>query len=110
MLNRCEFIGNVGTDPQIIIVGKDNKKASFRLASTERYTDSKGEKKEKTTWVNVVIWGGLATVAEKFVKKGSKLFIAGKLDNREYTTDEGEKKYITEIVVSELELLDKKED
>lgn len=79
-LNRYECIGHVGQDAEIKAINGDLKVASFSLAVTEKWKDGNGEQKEKTVWINVNAWRGLASVAEKFFKKGTKLYISGKLD------------------------------
>lgn len=112
-MNIATLIGNVGKDPECGVFSNGNKHASFSLATSERWTDkASGEKKEKTQWHQIKVFGPLADVVQKYVKKGSKLGIAGKIENREYEKD-GSKRYITEIVLqgfgAHLELLDRKE-
>ena len=85
----------------------DKKKATFSLATSDYYKNQKGEKVEETQWHNIVIWGNLAEVAEKYLKKGSEIALEGKLVHRVWETN-GEKKYMTEISVNELEMLSKK--
>jgi single-strand DNA-binding protein len=106
--NSVTLIGNLGKDPEVKTFG-ESKKASFSLATNDSFKNAKGEKVEDTQWHNVVIWGSLATVAEKYLKKGSEICVEGKLVHRDYETPEGEKRYITEIVVNDLLMLgDKK--
>lgn len=95
-LNVATLIGNVGKDPEIREVG-DGKVANFSLATSESWTKD-GEKKERTTWHNIVIWGKLAEVVEKYVTKGSKLYIQGAIETRKYEKD-GQDRYVTEIVL-----------
>ena len=85
------------------------KVASFRLATSERYRDRSGELRENTEWHNIVAWRNSADTAEKFVKKGMQLYIEGKLRTRSYTDQTGAKKYTTEIVVDNLQLLTKRD-
>jgi single-strand DNA-binding protein len=85
----------------------DKKKASFSIATSDAYKNQKGEKIEDTQWHNVVIWGKLADVAEKYLKKGNEVAVEGKLVHRDYETDKGEKRHITEINVNDLVLLGK---
>lgn len=106
MLNNCQFIGNVGRDPEIRDVN-GSKVASFSIACTEKWKDKNGERKERTEWVNCSVWGALASIVEQYVTKGSKLYIAGRLETREYEKD-GVKKYATQIVVNTLKMLDGK--
>jgi single-strand DNA-binding protein len=82
-----------------------SKKASFTIATSDSYKNAKGEKIEDTQWHNIVIWGKLADVAGKYLKKGSEVCVEGKLVHRNYETDKGEKRYITEINVNDLVML-----
>ncbi len=104
-LNKCQFIGNLGKDPEVRVIGQDTKVATFSLACSESYTNRAGEKVETTEWINIVIWGKLADVVEKYVHKGDKLYVCGKLMNRSYESQDGTKKYITEIKADELIML-----
>lgn len=99
--NSVQLIGRVGKDPEVKTFG-DKKKAAFSIATTDTYKNAKGEKVEDTQWHNLVIWGKLADVAEKYLKKGNEVAIEGKLVHRVYETDKGEKRYITEINVNDL--------
>ncbi len=106
--NSVTLIGNLGKDPEVKTFG-ESKKASFSLATNDSYKNAKGEKVEDTQWHNIIIWGSLAGVAEKYLKKGSEVCVEGKLVHRDYETPEGEKRHITEIVVNDLLMLgDKK--
>lgn len=102
--NSVQLIGRLGKDPEVKTFG-DKKKASFSIATSDSYKNAKGEKVEDTQWHNVVIWGKLAGVAEKYLRKGQEVAVEGKLVHREYETDKGEKRYITEITVNDLVLL-----
>ena len=107
-VNRVLILGNCGKDPEVRVVG-ENKVASFSVATTEKYKDSKsGEWKENTEWHNIVCWRNTAELAEKYIKKGTQLFIEGKLRTRSWEKD-GEKRYVTEIVADSIQLLGKKE-
>lgn len=108
MVNKCMLIGRVGKDVDIRTT--DNSKvASFTLATSERFKDRNGEVKEQTEWHNIVVWGKLADICEKYVQKGSTLYIEGKIRTRSWDDKDGNKRYTTEILVSSLQLLDKKE-
>jgi single-strand DNA-binding protein len=112
-LNRCEFIGNLGADPDVKTV-KDKKMANLSIACTESWKDQNGEKKERTEWVRVVIWSEpLAKVAEQYLKKGSKVYISGQMQTRKYEKD-GRDVWTTEIVLqgfdSKLLMLDGRRD
>jgi single-strand DNA-binding protein len=105
--NSVQLIGHIGKDPEVKSFGA-KRKASFSIATTDSYKNSKGEKVEDTQWHNIVIWGKLVEIVEKYVKKGSEVAVEGKLIHRVYETDKGEKRYITEISVNDLVLLGKK--
>jgi single-strand DNA-binding protein len=102
--NSVQLIGRLGKDPEVKTFG-DKKKASFSIATSESYKNTKGEKVEDTQWHNVVIWGKLAGIAEKYLKKGQEIAVEGKLVHRDYETDKGEKRHITEITVNDLVML-----
>lgn len=101
--NSVQLIGRLGKDPDVKQYN-DRKKASFSIATTDSYKNQKGEKVEDTQWHNVVIWGKLAGVAEKYLKKGNEVCVEGKLIHRIFETN-GEKRYITEISVNDLVML-----
>lgn len=112
-MNKVILKGNVGQDPRITTFENGGKVAQFTLATTERgYKTQDGRDiPEVTTWHNIIVRRtGLAGVCEQYVKKGSPLLIFGKITNREYTDKVGNKKYITEIAVEEMELLSQKKD
>ena len=106
--NRVQLIGNLGGTPEVKDLDNGNKVARFSVATSEYYTNKKGEKVTDTQWHNIVIWGKLADIAEKYLHKGSQVVIDGKITTRNYTDKEGAKKYFTEIVANELLLIDKK--
>lgn len=95
-LNKVILIGNLGKDPEITVGSNTVKRCSFSLATTETYTDKNGQRVDNTEWHNIVLWGNLAEIAEKFLKKGSPIYLEGKIRNRSYE-DNGVRKYITEI-------------
>lgn len=101
--NSVQLIGHLGKDPEVKEFN-DRKKASFSLATTDNYKNQKGEKVADTQWHNVVIWGKLAGVAEKYLKKGNEVAVEGKLVHRVFEAN-GEKRYVTEISVNDLLLL-----
>jgi len=100
-LNRVQLIGNLGQDPEIRAKQNGDKIATFSMATTDSWNDARsGEKKEKTEWHRVVIFSdGLAGVAEKYLKKGMKVFIEGALQTRKWTDNVGVEKYTTEVVL-----------
>lgn len=101
--NSVQLIGRLGKDPEVKEFS-NSKKASFTIATTDTYKNQKGEKVEDTQWHNIVIWGKLAGVAEKYLRKGQEIAIEGKLIHRAYETN-GAKKYVTEINVNDLVML-----
>jgi len=105
--NKVQLIGNLGNDPEIITLENGTKLAKFSIATNESYKNAKGEKVTDTQWHNIVAWGKLAEISEDFLSKGKEIIVEGKLMNRSYETNEGEKKYITEIKCNELLMLGK---
>lgn len=108
-INKAILIGNVGQEPRVRDVN-GRKVASFTLATTERYTDRNGETRENTEWHNITCWDKLAEVVEKWVQKGSPLYIEGKITTRKWQDQEGNDRYMTEIVANNLQMLGKKSD
>ena len=106
--NRVQLIGNLGAAPEVKNLDNGNKMARFTVATSDKYLNKKGEKVNETQWHNVVIWGKLAGIAEKYLEKGSQVVIDGKLTTRNYTDKEGVKKYFTEIVANEMLMIDNK--
>lgn len=106
--NKVQLIGNLGNAPEIKSIESGKKMARFSIATNENYRNAKGEKVTETTWHNLVAWGKVADLAEKFLQKGTEVVIEGKLINRSYTDKDGNKKYISEIQVNELLLLNGK--
>lgn len=110
-VNRVILIGNLGKDPEIKSLNNGDEVASFRLATSESWRDkASGEKKEKSEWHNIVVFGGLVKIIKSYVKKGSKLYIEGKLTTRKWQDKDGKDRYTTEVVLqgfnSNLQLLD----
>ncbi len=103
--NKVQLIGNLGNDPEIINLESGKKLAKFSLATNESYTNASGQKINKVEWHNLVAWGKTCDIIEKYVTKGKEVAIEGKLTSRSYETKEGEKRYITEVVVNELLML-----
>ncbi|NTW24240.1 MAG: single-stranded DNA-binding protein [Lentimicrobium sp.] len=103
-VNKVILIGNLGKDPEIQNFDKGVKKAAFSLATTETYRNREGQEIEQTEWHNIILWRGLAEVAEKYLKKGSQVYIEGRIRSRSYEKD-GQKRYITEIEGDTLNML-----
>ena len=112
-LNKAMLIGNVGKDPEVRYLDGSNgqaKVATFTLATTERYRDRNGETRENTEWHNIVAWRNTADVVEKFVKKGTQVYIEGRIRTRSWDDQNGNKRYTTEIMADTLQLLGKRKD
>ncbi len=103
--NKIQLIGRIGTDIETRKFDSGNLKASFRMATSETYKDTQGNKQEVTQWHNIIAWGKLAEILEKYTQKGSEIMLEGKLVYRMWETKEGEKKYITEIETRDLRLM-----
>jgi single-strand DNA-binding protein len=103
--NKVQLIGNLGNAPEIKSISGGKKMARFSMATNETYRNAKGEKVTETQWHNIVAWGKVAELAEKYLAKGSEIAIEGKLINRNYTDKDGTKKYITEVQLNELLML-----
>ena len=112
-LNKAMLIGNVGKNPDVRYLDGNSgqaKVATFTLATTERYRDRNGETRENTEWHNIVAWRNTADVVEKFVRKGTQLYIEGRIRTRSWDDQNGNKRYTTEIMADTLQLLGKKSD
>lgn len=110
MYCKVILIGNVGANPTVKTLESGVKTANFRVATTERFTDRQGNAIDQTEWHNVVLWRGLAEVADKYVRKGSQVFIEGRIRTREWTDKEGGKRYSTDIIGDTMKLLGGKRD
>jgi single-strand DNA-binding protein len=104
-LNKAILIGNLGKDPEVRAIPSGAKVANFSIATTESYTDKNGQKVDKTEWHNIVMWRGLAEVAEKYLRKGSQVYIEGRLQTRSWDDQNGQKRYTTEIVADNMVML-----
>lgn len=114
-LNQCSFIGNLGADPEIKEFSSGDKICNLRIAVSEKWKDKNtGERKERTEWVSIVINGALVGVAEKYLRKGSKIFIQGQMRTRKWQDRDGNDRYTTEVSVGGmggvLQMLDGKPD
>jgi single-strand DNA-binding protein len=103
--NQVQLIGHVGQDPEIKNFEGEKKLASLSIATKDSYKNDKGEKVEETQWHRISAWGKTAELIEKYVTKGKEIAVQGKLTHRSYDDKNGDKKYVTEVVVSELVLL-----
>jgi single-strand DNA-binding protein len=107
--NKVQLIGNLGMNPEVKSLDGGKKLAKVSIATNETYKNAKGERVTETQWHNLIAWGKTAELVEKLFKKGSEVAVEGKLINRNYTDKEGIKRYVTEIVVSEVLMLGSKE-
>tara|TARA_R110001583_G_scaffold48522_1_gene152029 strand:+ start:17063 stop:17401 length:339 start_codon:yes stop_codon:yes gene_type:complete len=107
--NKVQLIGNLGNNPEIITLDSGKKLAKFSIATNETYKNAQGEKITDTQWHNVVAWNKTAEIAEKYLEKGREVAIEGKLTTRSYEDKDGVKKYMTEVIISELLMLGNKQ-
>ena len=105
--NSVRLLGHLGEDPKVKRLESGKVVANFNIATNEIYRDSHGNKQTETTWHRLVAWGKNAEVAEKYLKKGKEIAIEGKLTNRQWEDKNGEKQYMTEVVINSLLMLDK---
>ncbi len=106
--NSVRLTGFLGSAPEVKSISETKKVAKLNLATNDSYKNEKGEKVEETQWHNLVAWNAQATIAEKYLQKGSEVAIEGKLTNRSYVNKDGIKCYVTEVIVSEILLISKK--
>ncbi|MEA3440295.1 MAG: single-stranded DNA-binding protein [Chloroflexota bacterium] len=106
-LNKVQLIGRLGKDPETRFTPSGTKVTAFSMAVNRYWRDADGEKKEATEWVNIETWGGLAETCETYLKKGSLVYIEGRLQTDRYEV-EGETRYYTKVVASQMQMLDRK--
>jgi len=104
-VNKVILVGNVGADPEVRYIESNTPVCNLRIATSESYKNRNGEKVTNTEWHTVVLWRGLAEIAEKYVKKGMQLYIEGKIRTRSWDDKDGNKRYITEIVARDVRFL-----
>jgi len=104
-INKAILIGNLGKDPELRYTASGTAVASFSLATTERFKNRNGEQQERTEWHNIVAWANLADICGKYLTKGRQVYIEGRIQSRSYDDRDGNKRYITEIVASEMKML-----
>ena len=110
-VNKVILIGNLGNDPEIRNLENGSKLARFSIATSESYTDKQtGQRRDITDWHNIVVWRGLADVAEKYLRKGAKIYVEGKLKTRSWQDDSGQTKYATEVVGDNFTMLGGRND
>jgi single-strand DNA-binding protein len=109
-VNKVILVGNLGKDPEVKYLDNGVAVANFSLATTENYKNKEGEKVSQTEWHNIVLWRGLAEVAEKYLKKGASVYVEGKIKTRKWEDKEGNTRYNTEILVDNMTMLGGKKD
>jgi len=109
-VNKVILVGNLGKDPEIRHLDNGIAVANFSLATTESYTNKQGERINQTEWHNIVLWRGLADVAEKYLKKGNSVYIEGKINTRKWEDKEGVTRYSTDIIADKMTMLGSKSD
>lgn len=110
MVNKVILIGNVGADPDVRYLEGGTAVANLRLATTERYKNKNGENIDQTEWHNIVLWRGLAEIVEKYVHKGMRLYIEGRIRTRSWDDQNGNKRYTTEIWADNMQMLSYKQE
>ena len=111
MINKVILIGNVGADPEIRTLESGIKMARIRIATTERiYNRESQESRDHTEWHNLVVWRNLADVVDRYVRKGSQIYVEGRLRSREWTDQQGQKRYSIEVAVDDLKMLGRRSD
>lgn len=108
-VNKVILVGNLGKDPEVKHLDSGVVVANFSIATSESYKNKQGEKVENTEWHNIVVWKGLAEIAEKYLKKGAKVYLEGSIKTRKWEDSDGKTRYATEIIGHNLVMLGKKE-
>ncbi len=106
--NSVRLIGRLGNEPKVKMLTSGRKMVTLSVATNETYRDSKGDMQSETTWHRLVAWDKQAQIAEQYLKKGSEVAVEGKLTNRSWSDNKGEKHYLTEVIVNSMLVLDKK--
>mgnify|MGYP002065115475 CR=1 FL=1 len=109
-VNKVIILGNLGADPELRYTNSGTAVANFRVATNDRWTDKNGESQERTEWHNIVAWRGLAEICGKYLGKGRQVYIEGKIQTRKYQDRDGNDRYVTEIVASDMQMIGHKDD
>lgn len=104
-INKAILVGNLGKDPELRYTASGQAVATFSLATTEKFKNKGGEQQERTEWHNIVAWGPLAEICGKYLVKGKQIYCEGRIQSRSYDDRDGNKRYITEIVISDMQML-----
>ncbi len=109
-VNKAILVGNLGKDPELRYTPSGTAVCTFSLATSERFKNKQGEQQDRTEWHNIVVWAGLAEICGKYLTKGKQVYIEGRIQNRSYDDRDGNKRYISEIVANEMQMLGGKRD
>ncbi len=109
-VNKAILVGNLGKDPELRYTPSGAAVCTFSIATTEKFKNRNGEQQERTEWHNIVVWAGLAEICGKYLTKGKQVYIEGRIQNRSYDDRDGNKRYISEIVASEMQMLSRSGD
>lgn len=109
-VNKAILVGNLGKDPELRYTPSGTAVCTFSLATSERFKNKQGEQQDRTEWHNIVVWAGLAEICGKYLTKGKQVYIEGRIQNRSYDDRDGNKRYISEIVASEMQMLSRSGD
>ncbi|MDP6778672.1 MAG: single-stranded DNA-binding protein [Candidatus Latescibacteria bacterium] len=109
-VNKVILIGNVGADPELRYTPSGTAVTNFNMATNESWTDNSGDRQEKTEWHRIVVWGRLAEICNQYLRKGSKVYIEGRLQTRSWEGQDGQKRYTTEVVARDMQMLDSRDD
>jgi len=109
-VNKVILIGNLGADPEVRYTPDGAPVANFNLATSESWTNKSGERQERTEWHRIVMWRKLAEIAGQYLRKGSKIYVEGKLKTRSWEDQSGQKRYMTEVEVNDMQMLDSRGD
>lgn len=109
-VNKVILIGNIGADPELRYTPNGSAVSNFNIATNESWTDSSGERQERTEWHRIVVWGRLAEICNQYLRKGSKVYIEGRLQTRSWEGQDGQKRYTTEVVARDMQMLSGRDD
>jgi len=109
-VNKVILIGNIGADPELRYTPSGTAVTNFNMATNENWTDNSGDRQERTEWHRIVVWGRLAEICNQYLRKGSKIYIEGRLQTRSWEGQDGQKRYTTEVVARDMQILDSRED
>ena len=108
-VNKVILVGNLGKDPELRYTPSGTAVCTFSLATTEKFKNKQGEQQDRTEWHNIVAWAGLAEICGKYLNKGKQVYIEGRIQSRSYDDRDGNKRYITEIVANDMQMLSRTE-